>query len=83
MKTFLALGGWIYGSNNEDLSKRPCLFFSGKKPTLGALKLGPAPYRVKIKLLKTEGLQHAKEQASAHGFNTKKDNSNQPPEPDI
>ena len=43
--------------------------FFEKNPTLGALKLGPAPYRVKIKFVKTEGLQYAKEQARPHGFN--------------
>ena len=58
-------------------------FLREKNPTLGALKLGPGPYRVKIKLLKTEGLQHAKEQARPHGFNAKNDNPNRPPQPEI
>ena len=57
--------------------------FGAKKPTLGALKLGPAPYRVKTKFMKTEGLQYAKEQARPHSFNAKNDNSNRPPQPEI
>ena len=50
--------------------------FFEKNPTLGALKLGPAPYRVKIKFVKRQGSQYAKEQARTHGFNAKIDNSN-------
>ena len=49
--------------------------FCGKKPTLGALKLGRAPYRVKMTFVKTQGLQNAKEQARTHGFNAKNDKS--------
>ena len=30
LRSFLALRGWIQGSNNEDLSKRPCTFFANK-----------------------------------------------------
>jgi hypothetical protein len=30
LRFFSALRGWIHGSNNEDLSKRPCLFFANK-----------------------------------------------------
>ena len=50
--------------------------FCGKKPTLGALNLGPAPYRVKIEFVKTQGLRYAKEQARTHGFNVKNAKSN-------
>ena len=42
-----------------------------KKPLMGALTLRAAPYRVKMKLLKTLGLWYAKEQAWAYGFNAK------------
>ena len=38
-----------------------------KLPAHGMLKLGPAPYRVKIKLSKSPGCVYAKK--LAHGFN--------------
>ena len=46
---------------------------SKKTPVVGALKLGAAPYRVKIKILKAKGLLYGKEPAMAHGFNAKID----------
>jgi hypothetical protein len=39
---------------------------------VGTLKLGEAPYRVKIKILNTQWLLYGKEPAMAHGFNGKK-----------
>jgi hypothetical protein len=42
-------------------------------PVVGALKLGTAPYRVKVKILKAKGLLYGKEPAMAHGFIAKID----------
>ena len=36
---------------------------SKKTPVVGALKLGAAPYRIKIKILKAKGLLYGKEPA--------------------
>ena len=77
LRSFLALRRWILVSNNEDL------FFCKKTPTSNAQKLGLAPYRLKIEVKKTNGLQYAKEPARAHSFNAKNDNSNGPPQPKI
>ena len=46
-----------------------------KKPVVGGLKLGAAPYRLKIEILNTQGLLYGKELAMAHGFNAKNDKS--------
>ena len=53
-------------------------FLREKKPTLGALQLGPAPYRVKIKIVKTQGLLYAKEQARHTVSTQKKINQTEP-----
>ena len=42
---------------------------SKKTPVVGVLKLGAAPYRVKIKILKAQALLYGKEPAISHSFN--------------
>jgi hypothetical protein len=34
MFSAVSLRGWIHGSNNDDLSKRPCTYFAHKKTYL-------------------------------------------------
>ena len=50
-----------------------------KKHILDKVKLGPATYRIKIRILKTLVLWCAKEQARAHGFKAQKKTINNLP----
>ena len=63
--------------------KEKVFFLRKKKPYLWRATVSPAPYRVKIKIVKIQGIKYAKQQARAHGFNVKKDNLNRPPQPEI
>jgi hypothetical protein len=77
LRSFLALGGGSIGQIMK-ICLKDYVSFLQIKPYLGPPKCSSAPYRVKIKSVKTHGLWHGKEQARPYGFNAKIDKSNGP-----